>query len=187
MALKDSYIAGALVATCGAVAVVAYVITKKGAGTAPKGPAMDGPGFPIVRKDRAAGVAPKLVGFLAEWERTGPFPIGVGADGGVRTDAALQLKYFNEGRSKARTLAETPHGRRGALDLNPIINGQWRGLDSDPDPEESERYFEIIARRAERYGLRAGKRFTFIKGGDKPHVEDPDWKSLPMPGSVALS
>lgn len=139
----------------------------------------------IVYRQRADGVDGRLQAFLDDWSRNGLFDIGIGMDGGVRTDALKQMNYFLAGKSKAKFLSETPHGRGGAVDVYPIINGKWRGATTaDGNLPEVRALFKQIADFAKsRHGLKWGGDFTSFYDG--PHLEVPDWKKLPMPGLFA--
>lgn len=125
---------------------------------------------PVVHRERAAGVDQRLQDFLDEWERTGPFQICVCPDGGVRTDEAKQEALAAAGKSNAATLADTPHGRAGAVDLAPYY--RWSPQYDDWSP------FEEIGARAKAFGLRWGGDFINLRDG--PHVEVPDWRGLPF-------
>lgn len=130
----------------------------------------------VFHLERAKGVHPTLFRFLEWWSVNGPFAITIPEDGGVRSDAAAQLVLFERGVSRARTLAETPHGRAAAIDAWPAI------LDS------SGRYpigivtsnwalLEQYGSAGERFGLAWGGRWSEFKDG--AHLEVPGWRSLP--------
>lgn len=131
----------------------------------------------VFHRERALGVHPKLLRLLDDWETQGPFDLGVGVDGGVRWDEALQARLFAEGRSKAKTLADTPHGRGYALDCYP----------AELSPSGKVRYcLESLDVRwwalgdfAEKRGLVWGGRWRRFR--DRPHVEVPGWRNAPMP------
>ncbi len=128
----------------------------------------------LFNRQRAAGVHPKLQEFLTWWEEHGPFPISVVAEGGVRTDEAKQRDFFNRGVSKAATLKETPHGRAAALDLAPYDTQKKAPVFTGVDAE-----FAAIGSAAKAHGLVWGGDWTGLK--DLPHVELPNWRSLPFP------
>ena len=163
-------------------AAVAVFIAKGATGFKLAGVPTHGQGASVRRRQRANGVNAKLQAFLDQWVKDGPFEIGVGDDGGVRTDAAKQLAYFKAGNSNASTLDQTAHGRGGALDLYPVIGGHWRGLQGDPNPADSARYFAVIGARAKAAGLAWGGDFKTMRP-DLPHIEVPSWRTLPMPGA----
>lgn len=135
----------------------------------------------VYYRDRAKGVHPRLVAFLDWWASGfGPFPLALGNDGGVRADEATQARLYAEGRTKAKTLAETPHGRGCALDLYPVdvVDARVRLVLDEKDP----RWVEF-GELAESYGLKWGGRWTSIV--DRPHVELPDWKQQSFPPRYA--
>lgn len=133
--------------------------------------------FPVVHRERADGVDQRLQDFLDAWEQSGPFEICVCPKGGVRTDAQLQADLYASGKTNAASLADTPHGRGGAVDVAPYYDFAPHWEDWGP--------FEVIGSFAEAMGLRWGGTFTSLKDG--PHVEISSWQSLPYPptGNVA--
>lgn len=144
----------------------------------------------VRNRSRAAGVAPPLETFLDWWEANGPFPILVASDGGLRTDAAKQAALYEAGNTKAATLAQTPHGRGGAIDLHPV------GFDpSKAITPEVFAQFRAIGEAAEARGLTWGGRWSRAFppskanpfGGDLPHVELPNWAALHYPPSRATA
>lgn len=139
----------------------------------------------ILNRQRADGVTPRLQAFLDDWAANGLFDLGIGMDGGLRTNALKQMQYFLAGKSKAKYLSETPHGRGGAIDVYPVINGKYRGAtDADGKLPEVRALFQQMADFAKkRHGLKWGGDFKSFYDG--PHLEVPDWKTLPMPGLFA--
>ena len=145
-------------------------------------------GLGMVRnRSRANGVDGRLLAFLDSWDATGPFPIEVAFDGGLRTDERLQARLYAEGRSRAPTLADTAHGRGGAVDVLPV---GFRP--SVPISKETYELFQAIGLRAEAAGLSWGGRGSdWLRafppsamnpfGGDLPHIQVPGWRSLPYP------
>lgn len=136
----------------------------------------------VQNRERANGARQELQTFLDWWNISGPFPILVAPDGGVRTDAAKQLLYFQQGNSKAKTLDQTPHGHSSALDLWPVGFNPAVPLDQQP----------VIKARFAEMGRIAKEMFNFTWGGDWgwdfPHIEVKGWKTYPMPsGSRAVS
>lgn len=125
---------------------------------------------------------PRLEAFLDWWESSGPFQITVGVDGGLRTDAALQEQLWKDKKSNARTLRQTPHGRGGAVDLWAYKPGTLRPAFDTKDPETLARYHEIGA-AGKAHGLVWGGDWTTLR--DYPHLEVPDWESLPYPPRFA--
>lgn len=143
----------------------------------PSGGVGDPNGARVQNRDRAQGVRAELQTFLDWWAANGPFPIVVGVDGGVRTDALKQLSFYMRGLSKAKTLDETPHGHGAALDLWPA--GFNPGLDLDKQPAIKAKFIEM--------GRIAKTMFGFTWGGDwgwdYPHIELKTWRSLPLAGA----
>jgi len=141
-----------------------------------KGQTTSGPGANVFHRERADGVDQRLQDFLDSWAQYGTFDLVVLPDGGLRTDEALQEQFYADGKSKAATLAETPHGRGGAIDVAPRINGvvPWDRWD----------LFQAIGQYGKSIGLNWGGDFLTEKR-DGPHLEVPDWRSLPLPGGVA--
>lgn len=136
----------------------------------------------VQNRERARGAVAQLQAFLDWWEVNGPFAILVAPDGGLRTDAAKQAMYYAQGNSKAKTLAETPHGRGAALDLWPVGFNPVKKLEQQPDIKAK---FEEMGRIAK------AAPFNFTWGGDwgwdYPHVEVKNWrKTLPYPPSQPL-
>lgn len=129
----------------------------------------------VQNRQRAKGVLPPLQAFLDWWSVNGPFNLLVAPDGGVRTDAAKQAKYYAMGTSKAKTLADTPHGRGAALDLWPVGFNPGLALDKQPD----------IKAKFKEMGRIAKTQFNLTWGGDwgwdYPHVEVKSWRAFPYP------
>lgn len=129
----------------------------------------------VQNRERARGALPPLQAFLDWWDRNGPFSILVAPDGGLRTDAAKQAMYYAQGNSKAKTLAQTPHGRGAALDLWPVGFNPSKDLKLQPD----------IKAKFEEMGAIAKGQFDLTWGGDWgwdfPHVEIKSWSKLPYP------
>lgn len=144
--------------------------------TTMSGRAAGNPAGPRVQnRERAAGAHPDLQAFLDWWAANGPFPILVAPDGGVRRDEAKQAEFYARGVTKAKTLAETPHGRAAALDLWPVGFNPVVKLEKQPD----------IKAKFEEMGRIAKSQFNFTWGGDWgwdfPHVEVKNWRRLPYP------
>lgn len=137
----------------------------------------------VRRRDLAEGLRPELLAFLDWWEANGPFPVTIATDpnGGLRTDEAEQEAYYAQGLSKARTLAETPHGRGAAVDLWPVDfdpNTPWA---RQPDAIKAE--FRAVGAAAKAQGLVWGGDWASLSfpNGDQPHIEIRNWTSLPYP------
>lgn len=131
----------------------------------------------------AAGVHPQMQALLDLWEQEGWFNVEVGTPfagfpgGGLRVaaDAAGQLAACQSGLSNACTLADTPHGRGGALDIWPEGFIPTKSYAEQPGTREL-----MIA-----FGQWA-KSKGYVWGGDwanpdYPHVEMRNWRSLPYP------
>ena len=129
----------------------------------------------VQNRERADGVHPDLLAFLDWWSSNGPFAILVAPEGGVRRDAAKQQRYFEKGLSKARTLAQTPHGRGGAIDCWPVGFNPSLALDKQPDIDAK---FKEFGRIAVARGFTWGGSWTWK---DLPHMELKAWGKLPYP------
>jgi hypothetical protein len=130
----------------------------------------------VYHRERSAGVDDRLLQLLAWWDDNGPWPVVIPEHGGLRTSEQEQQDLFARGVTKASTLAQTPHGRGGALDLAPYRKGPG-GLYA-PDYSQPDD-FTAIGEAAEALGLSWGGRWS---DPDLPHVEVPDWRSLPLGG-----
>ncbi len=145
------------------------------------------------------GVDRRIVDFFLWWDEHGSFPLTIPPTGGVRTDEAVQAALYAQGRTSpgpragedgfpalgltvtnARTLADTPHGRAAAADALPAVvkNGVVVAVLVDDRDTKVRLMFEAYGLLAEQHGLEWGGRF---KGKDRPHVQCPNWRSLPMP------
>ncbi len=131
----------------------------------------------IYHREWADGLHARLEAFLCWWEVHGPFPVGVGSNGGLRTDEALQARLFAEGHSRARTLFETPHGRGCAVDLYPVDAGPGRPVRYCLDEHDAR--WGIYGNVVELHGLTWGGRWQHLV--DRPHAEIPGWRTQPVP------
>lgn len=150
-------------------------------------------GKKVLHRERAVGVDARLVAFMDWWEKNGPFPIMVGVDGGVRSNAD-QLRLYAQGRTtpgphagepgypplgmtvtKASTVGNSAHGHRGAVDFWPVIGGKIY-LDVK-NPLQKSKYDQLGA-LIESFGLVWGGRFQDFYDG--PHAEIPDWRGRPL-------
>ena len=140
----------------------------------------------VLNIERAKGVNESLLSFLQFWQDNGEFDILVAPDGGLRYGAeaaAKQLSYYNAGNSRAKTLAETPHGRGGALDLWPVgFNPAITLNRNSPDSLNYKWAFNKIGSAAMNQGLDWGGRWTTLY--DLPHIEMTNWRSLAYPPKV---
>lgn len=140
--------------------------------------------------ERLEGINRRLMTFAEWWQDHGPFPITIPETGGFRRDDALQAKLFAEGKTKAKTLEDTPHGRGAALDAYPAIldpTGKWVAgihLTTDAMGRELFRRYGVLA---ESFGFRWGGKFAPLDGNglgwDCPHIELMGWRDLPYVAS----
>lgn len=148
-------------------------------------------GSRVLDRDAADGVDARLQAFLDDWDENGPHVIRVANGvfgghryvGGVR-DRAQQLDDFNANLSKAKPVDErdstnvAPHMHRGALDIWPRDFVPNRSFEEQPVPADYPAMFKAQADFARtRHGLTAG---FYWQHPDMPHVELPDWKTLPV-------
>lgn len=140
----------------------------------------------VFHYEKAALLNPRLREVLDEYATNGPWPILLTST--VREGAAAALEqagYFAAGYSKAKTLQETPHGRRAAFDFNVVreVNGDavvrtWR-------PEENPDLYRQVAQFFTVRGCSWGGNWkSFV---DMPHIELTDWRNLPFPPVGGLS
>lgn len=130
----------------------------------------------ILSAERMEGVVPELVARFTAAISTLPFDVKIQSDGGLRVDAAKQLEYFTLGYSKASTLEETSHGRGGAIDAAPVVNGA--PLSKSPSEDASTKpYWEQYGAALKKQGLDWGGDW----GWDYFHAQLPNWRSLVMP------
>lgn len=145
-------------------------------------------GLLVFHFNRAVGCDSRLLKFLAWWQMAGPFPITIPEYGGLRADAVAQEKLFAAHVSRAKTLEETPHGRGGAIDAYPAIldpRGEYvTGIELDYAKPETKVKFHRYGDLAEAHGLSWGGRWAGFP--DYPHVEVPDWRSLPYPPKTGV-
>ena len=138
----------------------------------------------LFHRELLAGVDPRVTAFFDWWALEGPFPLRIADGGGLRTDAAAQAALYAAGRSRARTLAQTAHGRGGGADAYPVrVIGGRRGIYLSTDGAAALERFQRYGELAEARGLKWGGRWlrAFPPHGDCPHVEVPGWKMLPYP------
>lgn len=142
----------------------------------------------VLHIERADGCRPEIKALLELWKQHGTFDIYVAEDGGYRfgpAAEAVQANFFKIGMSKARTLAETPHGRRCAVDCHPVGFNPHRDF-KDPSNAGMLEKFKAWVAFVELYG----KELSIISGGhfsgfgaggadvphgDMPHAELKDW------------
>ena len=151
----------------------------------------------LVHRPEVCPENPKLRAFVAWWEVQGPFAIKLLR--GNTTDNE-QLKLYGQGRwlpgkvvTNAKTAASSAHGHAAAIDAHPVRelygNGKVKLIYLGDEPEEAVRA-EALARframadiAAQQFGIESGRDFPGLK--DFPHLQDPDWKTLPLAPGVA--
>lgn len=139
---------------------------------------------------------PRLQAFVSWWSTSGPFPIKLLR--GNTTDAE-QLKLYTQGRwlpgrvvTNAKTASASAHGHGGAIDAAPVrelfTNGKVRLIYLGDEEDravraEALRRLNIMADIAEKqFGLESGRNFPGLH--DLPHLQDPEWESLPLADGV---
>lgn len=140
-------------------------------------------GSKITNRSAATGVSPEMQHLLDLWEAQGWFTISIGVPfagfpgGGLRTaaDAGGQQAACEGGLSNACTLATTPHGRGGALDIWPQGFNPLLTFDAQPGMLDLMTQF---GQWAQSQGYTWGGSWATP---DYPHVEEKDWPSLPYP------
>lgn len=134
---------------------------------------------------------PKLLAFVKWWSEHGPFPITIVR--GNTTDAD-QWALYQQGRTKpgkvvtnAASAGSSAHGHAAAFDAHPVrelypsggVKLIYLGDEEDEAVRaEALRLFSIYADLAEKHGLESGRDFSGLE--DWPHVQDPEWESLPL-------
>jgi hypothetical protein len=141
----------------------------------------------VRRRDRAAGLHPRLAAFLDWWETNGPFRIAVADKGGLR-NAADQAALYAQGRTapgavvtNARTLDQAPHARRGGVGWACDLGKDKLGpLGWYPDTSDAEAC-AVIGTLAEKWSLETpGPRIRWGGHfGDAPHLEVTGWERVP--------
>ncbi len=129
----------------------------------------------VLKIDRAEGCRPELRKLLSDWVEEGSHDVIVAEDGGYRVGPEAEAKqetFFATGMSKARTLKETPHGRRCAVDVWPVGFNPHRSFDDQPGMRDK---FLLWGRFVESKGFKWGGRFKSFGDGDMPHCEIPAW------------
>lgn len=136
----------------------------------------------IHHKERADGCRDELKQLLALFELHGEGEWEVPEEGGYRygpIDEARQEELCRTGLSRAKTLKQTPHGRRCGLDLRPKGFNPHRSFE-DPSNAGMLEKFQTWGAFVDRFGtplkIRWGGHFKgFGKNGDMPHAELIDW------------
>jgi len=135
-------------------------------------------GGAVLHIERMRGVLPQLQAKVLAWN--GPFDILVAPEGGLRTDAAKQIAYYNAGNSKAKTLKETAHGRGAAVDMWPVDFNPAVSLDLQPVAKVR---FIYMREWAESQGLVLIG--TPYESWDMPHWQLPNWTNYPYPPNTS--
>lgn len=134
----------------------------------------------VLNIERAAGCREELKDLLEQWKIHGTHDITVAEDGGYRFGPVAertQEHFFEAGLSRARTLEDTPHGRRCAVDCHPVGFDPHKSF-KDQAPGYREKFLAWGA-FVEACGLVWGGRFGgFGSDGDMPHAEIPHWRTL---------
>jgi hypothetical protein len=152
-------------------AMLGVLLMEKEQANAPKGAKL------VSGRTRLVNVHPQLQQLISMWEYDGSHDIFIPADGAMREGieaSSHQLQLYLSGRSGARTLAETPHGRGAALDVWPVGYDFAKDVSLQP----------LMKTRLEKFGAFA-KTYGFTWGGDwssikdYPHVEITNWRNLP--------
>jgi hypothetical protein len=135
----------------------------------------------VLNIERASGCRDELKDMLDQWKIHGSFDITVAEDGGYRFGPAaerVQEHFFSVGMSKARTLEDTPHGRRCAVDCHPVGFVPSKSFAEQPFFGMREKFKEW-GLFVELCGFVWGGRFGgFGRDGDMPHAEIPHWRTL---------
>lgn len=160
----------------------------------------------MVRHKERCPANPKVKAFVDWWDVHGPFIIVIVA--GNRDDEN-QLEDFKKGRKKlpdgswlvvnkaavvthALRAADSAHGHAAAIDAHPVralydsggVRLIYLGDEKEDDVRaEALRLFKIYNNLARAHGLEAGDVFPNLV--DRPHVQDPAWRTLPLAPGVA--
>lgn len=144
--------------------------------------------------ERADGVLPPLQELLRRFFHEGEGEWEVPLEGGYRfgpIDEARQEELFRTGQSKAKTLKQTPHGRRCGLDLRPKGFNPHRGF-AHPSNAGMLEKFKLWGAHVRKHGPDLGIRWggdfkNFGPYGDMPHAELIDWPKRAFPsGELVL-
>lgn len=136
----------------------------------------------VFNGERALGVHVPLLQLLDLWKEHGGHDVLVAPEGGYRfgfVDEAKQENLFRAKLSKARTLRETPHGRRCAVDVWPVGFNPHRGFGDPSNAGMLERFNAwgaFVDQHGPALGIRWGGHFPgFGPFGDMPHAEIATW------------
>ena len=133
----------------------------------------------------------KLKAFIAWWKVNGPFAITIVF--GSRDDKA-QAELYAQGRTKpgkvvtnSKTAGSSAHGHDAAIDCHPVretyasggVKRIWTGDETEPaEKAECDRLFAAYIQLGRMAGLESGEDFPGLR--DRPHLQDPEWHSLPL-------
>lgn len=136
----------------------------------------------IQHEDRADAVLLPLKLLLQLWKQEGTFDIVIPEWGGYRygpIDEAKQEELFRTKQSKAKTLRQTPHGRRCAVDAWPVGFNPNRGFDHPSNVgmlDKFKAWGAFVDKHGPRLRIRWGGHFKgFGIYGDMPHAEIIFW------------
>lgn len=132
----------------------------------------------VRQRENAGSLLAPLRDFLTWWELEGPHSILIPQWGGMREGIeaeAWQRKQYDIGTSRALSLRETPHGRGAALDLWPVEFDYYTPWDKQPTNVVAK--FKLQGVIAKEFGFKWGGDW----GWDYPHIEIPNWRTLPFP------
>lgn len=177
----------------GAAVLGAVAFLRKGSGTASSSAPQELERVPVLHRERAEGVRPELAAVLDAWAQEGTHAVVVAPFGGRRSSNDDQQQLAALGMSAATDLRSTPHGRGAALDIWPEgflehVPMSWGGTAArwsswSELPQELRDQFAVFGEWAEARGLVWGGRWrsSTYPNGDQPHIELPNWRSLPFP------
>jgi hypothetical protein len=160
----------------------------------------------LVYNEEACPDNAKLKAWVEWWKVNGPFPIKI-TEG--RRDDEAQLKRFEKGRGKlssgqwivvdkkaiitnAMRAFDSAHGHDAAIDCYPVRELYPSGgvkliyLGDEKDlavRAEAQKRLDRMAELGIEHGLESGRSFPFP---DKPHLQDPAWRTLPAAPGVAI-
>ncbi len=142
----------------------------------------------VLHEERADGALEPLRQLLQLWKIHGTHDVEIPEEGGYRfgpIDEARQEELFRTKQSHARTLQETPHGRRSAIDMRPVGFNPHRGFDHASNFGMLEKFLAQVAfidKYGPALGIRSGAHFKNMGPlGDLPHFELCDWVSRRFP------
>lgn len=106
-------------------------------------------------------------------------------------DEAKQEELFRTKQSKAKSLKQTPHGRRAAVDLWPKGFNPNRSFEHPSNVGMLERFKywgAFVDKHGPALGIRWGGHFNgFGQYGDMPHCEMSDWARRAFPSGELIA